>query len=59
MKKTYISPSIHIVKVELTSPLMQISRSEAEINEANAGLVKGTSSSTPRYNVWDDDWSAQ
>ncbi len=28
-------------------------------NEEHVGLVKGESSSRSRYNVWDDDWSAE
>lgn len=57
MKKTYIKPETIIQNIELHSALMDVSYTNKEIDSANAGLVKGTSSSTSRYNVWDDDWS--
>ena len=61
MKKKYINPTIEVVKIEMQSALMDMSRSEKEISSENAGLVKGdnSSSSSSRYNVWDDDWSAE
>ena len=61
MKKSYITPAVNFVEVELHSPFMNnMSVSSKEIsNEEHVGLVKGESSSSSRYNVWDDDWSAE
>lgn len=60
MKNSYISPAINIVELRLHRPFMDVmSVYDKEItNEEHVGLVKGESTSTSRYNVWDDDWSA-
>ncbi len=60
MKKTYKTPAVNVVEVELHSPFMNnMSVSSNEISAEDAGLVKGESSSRSRYSVWDDDWSAE
>lgn len=59
MNKIYVSPTTTVVKVNVRSSLMNLSVNDNEINSNNAGLVKedNISSSSSRYNVWDDDWS--
>ncbi len=60
--KKYISPSITIVQLSMADGVLEIT--SMGINrgeETNVQYVKGesSSSSTSRYNVWDDDWSAE
>ena len=59
MNKIYVSPTTTVVKVNVRSSLMNLSVNSAEISSSNGGLVKedNVSSSSSRYNVWDDDWS--
>ena len=60
MNKIYVSPTTTVVKVNVRSSLLlNLSVNNTEISSSNAGLVKedNVSSSSSRYNVWDDDWS--
>lgn len=60
MKKTYISPNVSCINIEMQSPLMDVSKFEQEVTNYgnNVGLTKDNStSSNSGYNVWDDDWS--
>ena len=64
MKKTYISPSLHSVQVELRSHLMDLSAfgsySISDSEASTDAFVKSATSSNSRgYNVWDDDWSGE
>ena len=65
MKKKYIVPNVEVLKVELTSHLMDLSNngsySISNTQSSTNAFVKGESSSSSpsRYNVWDDDWSAE
>lgn len=57
MKKTYIIPKlvlIHIESVKMIAESLGIHDSQA----TSGGWVKedNTTTSTPSYNVWDDDW---
>ena len=60
MKKTYIAPKalftrIRISNIIATSPLVFDPTEEISSND-DIG-VKGNYYNSPRYNVWDDDWS--
>lgn len=60
MKKTYITPSLQITKISCEKMVAEsYGISNTVINED--AMVKGqsSSSSSSRYNVWDDDWSAE
>ena len=60
MKKSYIIPTLQIVKIEQTQPIAgSLSTSGATFyddNATGAALVKGR---TPHYDVWEDDWSEE
>lgn len=59
--KTYIIPQTIVVKLQLSSVLMQMSVNNKEIGvnstSSNVGLVKGDNASRSDYDVWGDDWS--
>lgn len=61
MKKHYITPLTQIINVSIKSNLLTESALGSltidSSQEVESDLVKGTSSA--RYNVWDDDWSAE
>ena len=61
MKKTYIIPTTQVVNVNIQSNLLTESANGSlsidSSQSVETDLVKGTTSS--RYNVWDDDWSAE
>lgn len=62
MKKTYISPVLTVTEIHLQSHLLVDSATGLTVNgndEVSVNFVKGESSSRSRYNVWDDDWSAE
>ena len=62
MKKTYISPTLQIVKINCEKLIAESYGIYGQsVSNENGGWVKGESSpsSTSRYNVWDDDWSAE
>ncbi|MBQ9191574.1 MAG: hypothetical protein IJ142_08290 [Bacteroidaceae bacterium] len=58
MKKKYIIPTLQLTHINVEHLI-------ADSFKINSGTtvdqqyVKGESSSTSRYNVWDDDWSAE
>lgn len=58
MKKKYIIPTLQLTQISVENLV-------AESMYVNSGTtvdqqyVKGESSSRSRYNVWDDDWSAE
>ena len=60
MKKTYIIPNTKVVQLHTCHLLMQ---STLDVYQSGTGngtvLIKedNVSSSSSRYNVWDDDWS--
>ena len=59
MKKTYIQPNLQVVIVNTEHMVAEsLLFGSTSINSEEDVMVKGESSS-PRYNVWDDDWSAQ
>ena len=59
--KKYISPSMTVVKLYMADGVLEYTSFEINSNKTtDTQYVKGeSSSSNPRYNVWDDDWSAQ
>ena len=61
MKKTYIIPTVNLVEVTNVLPIAgSLTADRATFYDTDAtgeGMAKGSSSS--RYNVWDDDWSAE
>lgn len=60
MKKSYIIPTLQIVKIEQTQPIAgSLTTSGATFYDENAtgeALVKGN---VHHYDVWEDDWSAE
>ena len=59
MKKKYIIPQLHITEVRCET-LFAASKFDVDAsNSVDVQYVKGESSSPSRYNVWDDDWSAE
>lgn len=59
MKKTYIAPVLSVTEIRLQSHLLVDSGTGVTVNsneEVTTNFTKGNSS---RYNVWDDDWSAE
>ncbi len=61
MKKKYIIPQLHITEVRCET-LFAASKFDVDTSTENSvgvQYVKGESSSSSRYNVWDDDWSAE
>ena len=61
MKKTYIAPVLMVTDIQLQKHLLVDSGLGLTVNgdeEVTSNFVKGESTSTSRYNVWDDDWSA-
>ena len=59
MKKKYIIPQLHITEVRCET-LFAASQFDVDTTQSvNEQYVKGESSSRSRYNVWDDDWSAE
>ena len=63
MKKIYQAPEVQIIEMQIQDSVM-LATSEQEVAGTNGGWVKGestssSSSSPSRYNVWDDDWSAE
>lgn len=59
MKKKYIIPQLHITEVRCET-LFAASKFDVDTETTvEQQYVKGESSSRSRYNVWDDDWSAE
>lgn len=62
MKKKYIIPQLQLIHINCET-LIAESLGKYSQGGADEGvvLVKGdnSSSSSSRYNVWDDDWSAE
>jgi len=59
MKKKYIIPQLHITDVRCET-LFAVSKLDVNTTQSvDEQYVKGESSSSSRYNVWDDDWSAE
>lgn len=57
--KKYIAPEMFITKLHMKVGVMTITSCAVDPNETvEQQLIKGESSSPSRYNVWDDDWSA-
>lgn len=62
MKKSYIIPTLQIVKIEQTQPIAgsgSLNTSGATFYDDDAtgeALVKGR---TQHYDVWEDDWSEE
>lgn len=60
MKKSYIIPTLQIVKIEQTQPIAgSLTTSGATFYDDDAtgeALVKGR---TQHYDVWEDDWSEE
>ena len=58
MKKSYIIPTLQIVKIEQTLPIAGSLTSAGatfyDEDATGAALVKGR---TQHYDVWEDDWS--
>ena len=60
MKKTYINPTLQIVKVNCELMVATSFGKNDTGADADVVLVKGESSSSRgNYSVWDDDWSAE
>jgi len=61
--KKYISPSMTIVQLSMADGVLEITSMNINRSETtDVQYVKGdnsSSSSSSRYNVWDDDWSAE
>ena len=59
MKKSYIIPTLQIVKIEQTQPIAGSLTTDGatfyDDDATGAALVKGR---TQHYDVWEDDWSA-
>ena len=59
MKKTYIIPALYITRIRVESMIAEsYAINDNSVSVDRGGFVKGESSSPSRYNVWDDDWSA-
>jgi hypothetical protein len=60
MKTTYIAPHVQVVKLNPTQ-IIALSDSLGFANQSavDAGVTEADTRSTLRYNVWDDDWSAE
>ena len=57
MKKNYIVPTLHCVRVNVTN-MLALSQSTTSAVTEDAGAELGVKSNNhPNYNVWDDDWS--
>lgn len=59
MKKTYIIPEMQLMVVDcekLIAESLVVSGSGTAQGD-DGGWVKENNSSTPSYNVWDDDWN--
>lgn len=60
MKKKYIIPALNITRISIESMIAEsIEVSNNSVSVDRGGFVKGESSPSSRYNVWDDDWSAE
>ena len=60
MKKEYITPTVLIVKVRCTSFLAESYTLQDKGADTGVGqLVKENNFSGSRYNVWNEDWSAE
>ena len=60
MKHTYKTPSILIVRLASERALLEGSlyKYDTKVTGSNGGWVKeDVTSTTSRYDVWDDDWS--
>ena len=59
MKKTYISPKTHIVKIHSKASILQMSDFNEQLDTTGADGSKALVKENPisNYNVWDDDWS--
>jgi len=59
MKKAYIIPKLeltHMVCVQMIAESLGIHDSQA-IGSSGGWVKEDNTSSTPSYNVWNDDWS--
>ena len=58
MKKKYIIPALQLTHINVEHLIADSFKINSETT-VDQQYVKGESSSTSRYNVWDDDWSAE
>lgn len=57
MKKTYIIPEMQLTVIACEQLIAESLGKHATGADSGVVLVKENNSSTPDYNVWDDDWS--
>ena len=57
MKKTYIQPNLQVVMVNCEKLIADSYNVSNTTVDADAMVKGASSSSSSRYNVWDDDWS--
>lgn len=58
MKKKYIIPTLQLSHISVQN-LVAESMHVNSATTVDQQYVKGESSSSSRYNVWDDNWSAE
>ena len=56
MKKTYIIPTSDVIILAAKNVILELSWSEKEVNEGNAGLVNEDKTLGSDVNVWDSEW---
>jgi len=61
MKKKYIIPQLQLIHINCETLIAESLGKYSTGATPDEVLVKGdnSSSSSSRYNVWDDDWSAE
>ena len=60
MKKKYIAPAVLCVELNATNMIALSLNGEEKVNSSNMGdYEQNVKGNTSRYNVWDDDWSAE
>ena len=59
MKKRYIAPTVHIEKTNPTIMIALSTNSSEQITSENVDGYEQNVKGSSRYNVWDDDWSAE
>ena len=57
MKKTYIAPSVEVIKVEATSMLAASMRMfDSEVDTTSDGGQLGRENNPSRPNIWEQGW---
>ena len=59
MKKKYIAPAVLCVELNATNMIALSLKSESIDSENMVNYEQNVKGNTSRYNVWDDDWSAE